>query len=36
MQSVGTRVVVEGIQRCFCINILKFEKNSTKVGMTQN
>jgi hypothetical protein len=36
MQGVGTRATVEGIQRCFCMGIQKFERNSNKVGITHN
>jgi len=31
-QGVGTRIVVEGIQRCFYMDIQRFEKDSTRVG----
>jgi hypothetical protein len=36
MQGVGTRAIVEGIHRCFCMDIQKFERNSTNDGITQN
>jgi hypothetical protein len=29
-------IVVEGIQRCFCMDIQRFEKDSTKINTTQN
>jgi len=36
MQSVGTRVVVEGVQRCFCMDIQRIERDSTKTNTTHN
>ncbi len=35
-QGVGIGIVVEGIQRCFCMEIQRFERDSTKIGTTQN
>jgi len=31
---VGIKGVVEGIQKCFCLDIQKFEGHSTRVGLT--
>jgi hypothetical protein len=36
MQSVGIGAFVEGVQRWFCMDVKKFERDSTKVGTTQN
>ncbi len=36
MQGVGNGSVVEEIQRCFCMDIQIFERDSTKAGTTQN
>jgi len=36
VQGVGTGVVFEGIQKCFCMGIQRFERDSTKVGTTHN
>jgi hypothetical protein len=36
MQGVGTGTIVEGIQRCFCMDIKRFDRDSTKVDKTQN
>jgi hypothetical protein len=33
MQSVG-EVVIKGIQRCFCMDIQRFERDSTIDGTT--
>jgi hypothetical protein len=33
-KTIGNIVVVEGIQRCFCMDIQRFEKVSTKADMT--
>jgi hypothetical protein len=35
-QGVGIKIIVEGIQRCFYMDIQRFERYSTKVGTTQN
>jgi hypothetical protein len=34
-QSIGTGKIIEGVQRCFCMDIQKSEKDSTKAGITQ-
>jgi hypothetical protein len=36
MQGVRNGIVVEGIQRCFCMDIQRFERDSTKASITQN
>jgi hypothetical protein len=36
MQSVRSGIIVEGIQRCFCMDIIFFEKDSTRAGTTHN
>jgi hypothetical protein len=36
MQGVEIGATIEGIQRCFCMDIKRFEKDSTKVGITHN
>jgi hypothetical protein len=36
MHGVGSGKVVEGIQKCFCMDIQKSEKDSTKANTTQN
>jgi hypothetical protein len=36
MQGVGTRAIVEGIQRCFCMDIQIFVMDSIRVSITQN
>ncbi len=36
MQGVGIGTIVEGIQRCFCMDIQRFERDSTKVGTSHN
>jgi hypothetical protein len=36
MQGVGTWVVIAWIQRCFCMDIQIFEKDSTRVDITHN
>ncbi len=33
-QSVGNGTIVEGIQRCFCMDIQKFKRDSIKTGIT--
>jgi hypothetical protein len=35
-QSVGNGTNVEGIQRCFCMDIQKSKKKSTKEGTSHN
>jgi hypothetical protein len=35
MQGIGIGTIV-GVQRSFCMDIQKFERDSTKVGTTQN
>ncbi len=35
-QGVISGVVVEGIQRCFCMDIQKSKRNSTKANTTYN
>jgi hypothetical protein len=34
MQGVGIGATIEGIQRCFCMDIQKIERDSNKVGTT--
>jgi hypothetical protein len=36
MQSVGSGGDVEGVQRCFCMDIQRSKKDSTRVGITKN
>ncbi len=36
MQGVGTIVAIEGIQRCFSMDIQRFERDSTKASITHN
>jgi hypothetical protein len=36
MQGVGSGTIVEGIQRCFCMDIQKSKRDSTKVSIIQN
>jgi hypothetical protein len=36
MQNVGNEANVEKIQRCFCMDIKRSEKDPTKVDTTQN
>jgi len=36
MQGVGSGVAVEGTQRCFCMDIQRFQRDSTIAGTTQN
>jgi len=36
MQGVGSGTNVEGIQRCFCMDIQKFERDSTRTSTTHN
>jgi hypothetical protein len=36
MGKVLIGIVVEGIQRCFCMEIQRFERDSIKTGTTQN
>jgi hypothetical protein len=36
MQNVKSARVVEGIQRCFYMDKQRFERDSTKVGITHN
>jgi hypothetical protein len=31
-----TETTIEGIQRCFCMDIQRFKRDSTKVGTTHN
>jgi hypothetical protein len=35
-QSVGSRAVVEGIQRCFCMDIQRSKRDPTRASTTQN
>jgi len=34
--NVGSGTDVEGVQRCFCMDIQRSERDSTKAGITQN
>jgi hypothetical protein len=34
MQGAGSGIVVEGIQRCFCMDIQKSERDSTRANTT--
>jgi hypothetical protein len=36
MQGVGIETIVVGIQRCFCMDIQRFERDSIRIGITQN
>jgi hypothetical protein len=36
MQIVGNEIIIKGIQRCFCMDIQRFERDSTIVGTTYN
>ncbi len=36
MQGVGNGAIIEGIQRCFCMDIQIFERDSTKANTTHN
>jgi hypothetical protein len=36
MQSVGSRAIVEGIQRCFYMDIQRFERDSIRASTTHN
>ncbi len=36
MQGVKIGTTIEGIQRCFCMDIKRFERDSTRVGMAHN
>jgi hypothetical protein len=36
MQGVGIGTIVEGIQKCFYIDIQRFERDSIKVGTSHN
>jgi hypothetical protein len=36
MQGVGSGTDVEGIQRCFCMDIQKSERDSTITSTTNN
>jgi hypothetical protein len=36
MQGAGRGIVVEGIQRCFCMDMQRSKRDSTKVSTTQN
>jgi hypothetical protein len=31
MQGVGIITIVEGIQKCFCMDIQRFERDSTRI-----
>jgi hypothetical protein len=35
-QSVGSGTTVEGVQRCFCMDIQRSKRDSTKANITQN
>jgi hypothetical protein len=34
--GVGSGAIIEGIQKCFCMDIQRFEKDSTRANTTQN
>jgi hypothetical protein len=34
--SVGSGTIVEGVQRCFCMDIQRFERDSTQASITHN
>ncbi len=36
MQGVGSGAIVEGIQRCFCMDIQRSERDSIRANTTQN
>jgi hypothetical protein len=36
MQGIIIGVVIEGVQRCFCMDIKRSERGSIRVGITQN
>jgi len=36
MQGVGSGADVEGIQRCFCMDIQKSKRDSTRTSTTHN
>jgi hypothetical protein len=36
MQGVGSGTIVEGIQRCFYMDIQKSERDSTRASITHN
>jgi hypothetical protein len=36
MQGVGIGIIVEGIQRCFCMDIQRFEKDFIRASITHN
>jgi len=35
-QGDGSGIAIEGIQRCFYMDIQRFERDSTKASTTQN
>jgi hypothetical protein len=36
MQSFGNGTTIEGVQRCFCMDIQRSERDSTKTSTTHN
>jgi hypothetical protein len=36
MQGVGSGTIIEGIQRCFCMDIHRSENDSTRDNIAQN
>jgi hypothetical protein len=36
MQGVGSGTTIEGIQRCFCMDIQRSERDSTKANIEHN
>jgi hypothetical protein len=36
MQSVGRKIIIEGIKKCFCMDIQRSKRDFTRVGTTQN
>ncbi len=36
MQGAESGAIIEGIQRCFCMDIQRFERDSTRASITQN
>jgi hypothetical protein len=35
-KNVGRKTIIEGIQKCFCMDIQRSKRDFTKVGTTQN
>jgi hypothetical protein len=36
ISKVNERATIEGIQKCFCMDIKRFERDSTRTSTTQN